>query len=349
MRILFLGDWKRDDASAQDMLDASLRWGLARAFGSVNVCDVFRHTQFRGADWAMRDWPVFLGSTIWYGQPDGTPGWIAGELENRAWLSGFVSGFDAAFVSVQFMSGKNHLAGACLSGIRDSRIPSVVFDGSDCPTSRDDWREFLGDCVRLICRRPCDVLGGFVPSMIVHISVPLEHIWRMQAMADVYPCRKIFLHASMSDNHPFRRELMARLASSNIPDRVLRWGSATGHAIEGTEGPIAPPYYLKEIESATVCVAARGGNQDTLRQTEILALGSLLLTDDRGVAIETLKDSENCLMYESTQDCLDKLWWVRDHPEDAKRIAANGKRLYLEYESPSQQAVRIMRKANLLS
>ena len=331
-----LSEWQPDGLHNQDMLSATLLRGFIDAFGSTNVVELWCHGQYRGDKKFLCEWPVFLASTAYYGRPE----------------SANADGpYDAYVVNIRFLTNavssglcSEHEHKAILSSVDPAR--TILFDGSDDPSSRDDYTDFFGgQSPRMLVRRPSSIAGGFLLSMDCHISVPIEHIWRMKSLYAGPAPWKPTIFAGWNDNNVFRRELMAAIAASNLPNKELWWGSASKFPINGTTGPKGPPLYYHTMSNAKISISCRGGNRDCLRTSEILACGSLLVTDDPGW--ESLVDGENCLMFSTPEECIAKCWWALDNPEKAAEIAAAGHRLYLEQESPSHQAVRILRKAGL--
>lgn len=339
MKILTLFDDRPDGPGLQDMLLASLGYGLARAFGTTNVEDYFRQPQARGADYAMQSWPVFLGATTRYGMPDGMMlplgrydlQFVSTRFLTHAVQEGLCSDFDHHFICEHLVPEK-----------------TVLIDSSDDPPIwyADHWRMWFQTPPHLFLARPSNH-GPFQADtceMTAHISVPYEHIWRQMAYG--VPPQAVLnptVFAAMSDNHLLRREVMQRLAEAPPPSSVLRWGSGSGFRIERTLPPIAPPGYYHEMATAGVVVACRGGNRDTLRVWEALALGRALVTDDFGFS--GFIGGEHVLYYKTADEMLQQVWrLIADH-DLRKNLAKNSHQLYLTRHTPEQQAFRIVQEA----
>lgn len=331
MKVLYIADDRRDGPGLQDMFSQTLLYGLARSLGTMNVDDWFRHWQYRGAPYALQDWPVFLGSLSYYGKP-----------ENQRIP---IDKFDVQVINVRFLSEEVIIHQLCsrhehrqiLDQLDTQKL--ILTNSTDDPAGVSPTRPY-----KLWVERPGRP-QSLPESFVAHISVPMEWVWFQMAKARDYDHSRIRLYAAMGDNGPVRRELMEQLAASNIPDKRLRWGSATGYAISGTLGTIAPPSYLRETQAADMCVSVRGCNQDCLRTSEILALGSLLISDDPGWS--NLEPGTHYLRFSTPEECLKQIWWAIDNPDGVDKIALAGHMHYLQYHTPEKQAVRILRAAGI--
>lgn len=67
-----------------------------------------------------------------------------------------------------------------------------------------------------------------------------------------------------------------------------------------------------------------------MRLFETTGAGSCLLTDQKSNLSELFKDGEEIIAYSSSEDCLDKIKWLLDNPEECKRIALNGQQRTLK-------------------
>lgn len=332
------------------MLTSTLLSGLVGAFGSVNVVEPFGYQQWRGtAGWAMQTWPIFLAATTYMGKPEPTK---ATTQPN----------FDAYVVNARFIT-EAVKTGLCTEDIHNHYLheidPSktVIYDGSDSPSwkSHAESELLLRSQFRLFAHRPgigkaqwTDSRGNVGMSQLVHISVPLHHIWRMMAKADVYPCAKIRIYCAHNDNHALRRQCTEALVASNIPDRIVRFGSGSGYKIDGALPSISPPYFYRELSMADLAVAIAGGNADTLRHWEILALGRAMICTPFGFD-DDFRDGEHCYYFNTPDEMLKKIWHCIDNADEAKAVAKRGHEKFLIAHTPEQQAWNILKKAGLLN
>ena len=336
----------------QDMLLDCLVYGLSRAFGSLNVTDVFRKAQYRLEDAEfLGEWPFNLGSTAFYAKPEAPR--QAGKLD-------CVSAMDVLRGTNVFVVNVRFLQYAVAEGVCDQNTlealtyfanpkNTILIDSSDSPR---DWRgdplvhKYIGGDPKLFCCRP----GADCDHRLV-IAVPIDHIWRVRATFGVRTCpgvygNSLFLHAAWNDNGPVRRALMERLVRSKRHDWSLNWGSASGYSIEGTSPLPNPASYYAEMGRARVVVAARGAGIDTLRQSEAMAMGACLITDDFG--FDQARHRDHVLYFNDADTMIEQIEYAMSNPEDRERIAKNGQRLYLDALCPEQQAVNMIRKAGLL-
>lgn len=349
MKIAALFDDRAWGQQQQDMLLDALASGLVDSFGSTNV-RFFPPTkpQFLGAPAYATTWPFWLGFGCLQGKP------LATFPLDKA---------DAYLINVRWP----------LESVRDGLqteaeqremlkqidpAKTVLIDSSDSPSfgRMHDASLCLNTEPIYYCHRPNPEKGTWKGSAInrmqVHIGVPLQHIARMLANRDTYPCNEISVHCALSDNSQLRRDVMDALMGSDLPNTRLRWGSGSGHEIKGSSDPVAPPYYYAELSKSRVAVSCRGGSVDCLRQSEILACGALLVTDgDSGWIGDdgkpSLKHGGNCLMYDAPQTCINECRWAIEHQQEAAEIARAGQRLYFDSESPAHVAEKMIRKSRL--
>lgn len=340
------------ERKGQDMLLDSMFAGCVNAFGSTNVRHFpDDHPQFLGRDDFMTDWPFWLGAGCLRGKPRATFPLDKADvyLVNVRWILNAVE--DGLFTEDAQRELIKQVDPAKTILIDSSDSPSwlrivtatQMLDGSTTPgtfpacahrpgivndTAVGD-EEALEVAVRVIRR-----------SRTVHISVPLQHIHRAMAKSN----HGYAVFAALNDNGSYRRAIMHALDAETMG---LHWGSGSGYEIPGTRPPIEQSKYYSTIRWSLACVAARGAGIDCLRETEILALGSLLITQDPGWGYG-LKSGENCLIYETPDQCVEHCRWSIEHPRTAREIAREGQRLYMEHASPEQQVVRLIRKAGLL-
>lgn len=329
----------------QDLLLDGLIYGLARTFGSANVTDVFHKPQYKLADPEFHgEWPFNVGSTSWYAKPE-----YVHRIESLVGTDA-IDEADAIVLNIRFLQH------AVREGVCDQELfrslcnridpqKTIMIDSSDSPI---DWRgnPFVEDAINgppaLFCCRP-----GAECNHRLLISVPIEHIWRVRS---TFPRvnRNSRVVAILNDNGPTRRAIMERLVQhrSKRDGMLLCWGSGSGYTIEGTEGPIPPASYYEAIARADVCVAARGAGIDTLRQSEAMAIGACLITDDFGC--DAARHDEHVLYYDTPDQAVEQVERALSNDYNRLRIAMNGKRFYLDKLCPEQQALGMVRKAGLL-
>jgi hypothetical protein len=70
-----------------------------------------------------------------------------------------------------------------------------------------------------------------------------------------------------------------------------------------------------------------------VRMFEVAGAGALLCTDHMLNIREYYEPDQEILTYKSPEECIEKLGWALDHPEDARKIAAAGQRRTLKDHS----------------
>lgn len=70
-----------------------------------------------------------------------------------------------------------------------------------------------------------------------------------------------------------------------------------------------------------------------VRMFEVTAAGALLLTDHKKNIRELFEPDSEILTYSSPAECIDKLRWALEHPEDARKIALAGQQRTLKDHS----------------
>jgi hypothetical protein len=75
-----------------------------------------------------------------------------------------------------------------------------------------------------------------------------------------------------------------------------------------------------------------------VRMFEVTAAGALLVTDHKKNIGELFEPDSEILTYSSPAECIEKLRWAIDHPEEARRIAAAGQQRSLKDHSVEKRA-----------
>lgn len=309
----------------QDMLCDCLTYGLTRACGSLNVYLPFHRKLYSFNPHCTKHWPVHLGATAI------PPGRHVSTAYN-----------DLYFVDARFFTRAPVLNGLMSEQYYDEFLTYlcperlVLINGSDNPNSWPDIPEPFNSPLLRVARPHPDA-----QHYQLHISPPLEHIWRHRALftSELHP-RHTFLYAALNDNHHYRRTIMETLANSNIPDMKLRWGSAEGYRIDRTLPPITPGQYYTELANTDAAVAYKGVGIDTLRHFEILATGALLIADTG--FCDGFSPNTHYLPFSNTDELVKAVWWAIDHPEEAKRIAKRGHHRFLTRHTPEALATELL-------
>ncbi|MEI8202586.1 MAG: glycosyltransferase, partial [Bacteroidota bacterium] len=61
-----------------------------------------------------------------------------------------------------------------------------------------------------------------------------------------------------------------------------------------------------------------------MRMFEVTGVGSCLITDWKPNLHEMFEDGEEVVSYKTAEECVEKVKYLLDHPEERKRIAQNG-------------------------
>jgi spore maturation protein CgeB len=88
-------------------------------------------------------------------------------------------------------------------------------------------------------------------------------------------------------------------------------------------------------------VGVAGDYAGNMRIFEVTGVGSCLLTDNKKNIGELFETDKEILVYNSTEDCLEKIKWLSDHEEERKKIADEGHWKTLKYHTVENRCKQI--------
>ncbi|MFA6411096.1 MAG: glycosyltransferase [Syntrophales bacterium] len=141
--------------------------------------------------------------------------------------------------------------------------------------------------------------------------------------------------------YPERAELFERISTFNLAiwgpgwDRLDR-NSLLRQCIRGAH--TTPDEWLKIYNTSKIIIATHYHDpenrfpvyQASPRVFEILACGAFQLCDDQRDVFSLLKDGEDLVKFDDTNDLINKIIYYLAHPEERKEIAAKGRQNVIE-------------------
>lgn len=130
--------------------------------------------------------------------------------------------------------------------------------------------------------------------------------------------------------HPYRRYIL---------DQVKEAGFSINQ--QQAPRPEAAKIYANSLISLNISL-----NGDlNMRVFEVLSSGGFLLTDRLSKQTrlnEVLEEGKHFVSYENETDLIDKITYYQNHPEEARKIAAEGAKHFWENYTPEQNVQRIL-------
>jgi len=103
---------------------------------------------------------------------------------------------------------------------------------------------------------------------------------------------------------------------------------------------------LREISehalSFNIHARVAGDHAANVRMFEVTGAGSLLVNDHKQNIREYFEPGEEILTFRNKQECMSKLRWALDHPEEAREIAARGQARTLRDHSVEKRVDLLM-------
>jgi spore maturation protein CgeB len=240
-----------------------------------------------------------------------TPG-IKEDLETKGIRSYLVyHGFDSDLLS---RIKVNHIA----------KRNNLVFSGSLFPG--DDYHNARIAFIERLIEEKVDL----------SLYVNLEKLYKIKLKQSIY--------------HVAR--LLNKLKLNKIMDnfKVFEYGKSKirSYSKELVESNHAPLFGIEMYDlfniSDTVLnmhVGVAGDYAGNMRIFEVTGVGSCLLTDNKKNIGELFETDKEILVYNSTEDCLEKIKWLSDHEEERKKIADEGHWKTLKYHTVENRCKQI--------
>lgn len=152
---------------------------------------------------------------------------------------------------------------------------------------------------------------------------PERHEW-LAAVGREMPALEVWTDSFESTR---LRTLMASLARG-------RWHRAWRHITSPLRHRAQPPLFgramygrLRDSRITLNChIAMSHRSAGNMRLFEATGVGTCLVTDERDDLAEILRPDSEVVTFGTTAECIERVRWLRDHPQAAAEIAARGQR-----------------------
>ncbi|MBO4704781.1 MAG: glycosyltransferase family 1 protein [Spirochaetaceae bacterium] len=100
--------------------------------------------------------------------------------------------------------------------------------------------------------------------------------------------------------------------------------------------------YYQILKNHNICLNLHspisGSGAGNMRMFEVTGVGSCLVTDYKSENIDLFKPDDEIIVYEDFEELIEKLSWLKNHPDDLKKISIAGQKRTLSTHTYKQKA-----------